>query len=258
MEKPLDFRFELPRLPVGPLVEVSSTEMEKLLLKQLEEAADSPIQALWQLAHFYKDTKQAEKALCRLRQLLQLLPGAEEQAKCLLAMGQTLEQGADYAAAVAAYKQALAREPMHTWTWYFINNNLGFCLNSLERFTLAEEYSRRAIEADPNRPNAYKNLGLALSGQGLFRDAAQCFIAATQVNAADDRAFRLLRELIEEHPELEYEFENAALSCERAVEAAARKVREMKPVVHRGWRKHFILFRAKARALFRRLWTGSR
>lgn len=258
MEIPLDFRFELPRLPAGPLVEVSSGEMEKLLLKQLEEAVENPTQALWQLAHFYKDTGQSEKALCRLRQLLQLLPEAEEQAKCLLALGQTMERAGDFAAAVAAYKQALAREPMHTWTWYFINNNLGFCLNSLERFGQAEPYCRRAIESDPNRPNAYKNLGLSLRGQGLYRDAAQCFIAATRVNAADDRAFHLLRELLEEHPELEFEFESAAFSCERAVEAAARKVRELKPVVHRGWRKRVILFRAKLRALFRRLWTGSR
>jgi tetratricopeptide (TPR) repeat protein len=258
MERPLDFRFELPRPPVGPLVEVSSGEMERLLLKQLEEVPDDPAQALWQLAHFYKDTGQNDKALVRLRQLLQLLPDPESRAKCILTMGQVMEQAGDFAAAAGYYKQALALEPMHTWTWYFINNNLGFSLISLERFAEAEQYCRRAIQTDPNRPNAYKNLGLALSGHGQYREAAQCFIAATQVNAADDRAFRLLRDLLNDRPELEYEFEGAALSCQKAVEAAARKVQEMKPVIHRGWRKHLILFRAKARALFRRLWTGSR
>jgi tetratricopeptide (TPR) repeat protein len=151
----------------------------------------------------------------------------------------------------------LALEPMHTSTWYFINNNLGFCLIALDRFAEAENYCRKAIETDPNRPNAYKNLGAALSGQGQYRDAAQCFIAATQLNAADDRAYLLLRELLREHPELEFEFETAAACCQKAVEAAARKIEQMKPAVLRGWRKHLILFRARVRALIRRLWTGS-
>jgi len=113
------------------------------------------------------------------------------------------------------------------------------------------------MESDPNRPNAYKNLGLSLAGQGQYCEAAQCFVAATQVNAADPRAFHLLMDLLKNRPELEYDFETAALCCRKAVETAARKVREMKPVVYRGWEKHLILFRAKIWAMIRRLWTGS-
>jgi tetratricopeptide (TPR) repeat protein len=258
MEKPLDFRFELPRPPGGPLVEISSHEMEKLLLKQLEEAAAEPRQALWQLAQFYKQTRQHEKALVRLRQLIQMLPDPEDRAKCVLTMGQAMEQTGDFAAAAGYYKEALALEPMNTWTWYFINNNLGFSLNILRRFAEAEPYCRKAIETDPNRPNAYKNLGQALAGQGDFREAAQSFVAATQVNAADGRAFHLLQDLINEHPELEFEFEDAAVSCQKAVETAARRVEEMKPVVHRGWKKHIILLRVRVRAMLRQLWTGSK
>jgi tetratricopeptide (TPR) repeat protein len=257
MEKPLNFRFELPRPPVGPLVEVSSQEMEKHLLKKLDESENNPTQALWQLALFYKQTRQNGKALTRLQELIPLLPDPEERAKCVLTMGQTMEQTSNYASAVGYYKQALALEPMHTWTWYFINNNLGFSLNVLERFGEAEPYCRKAIETDPNRPNAYKNLGLALSGQGQYRDAAQCYVAATQVNAADPRAFHLLMDLLKNHPELEFDFEAAASCCRKAVETAARKVEEMKPVVHRGWKKHLFLFRAKVWAMIRRLWTGS-
>jgi tetratricopeptide (TPR) repeat protein len=257
METPLDFRFELPRPPGGPLVEVSSVEMEKFLLKRLDGAGDDPIQALWQLARFYKQTGQADKALIRLRQLLEWLSAPEDRARCFLNMGQAMEQTRHFHTAAGYYKQALALEPMHTSTWYFVNNNLGFCLISLERFADAEVYCRKAIETDPNRPNGYKNLGAALSGQGQYRDAAQCFIAATQVNAADSRAFLLLRELLREHPELEFEFEAAATCCEKAVEAAAVKLKELQPVVHRGWRKHLILFSAKVRAFFRHLWNGS-
>jgi len=258
MEKPLDFRFELPRPPAGPLVEVSSEEMEKLLLKQLEDAVSEPRQALWQLAQFYKQTRQTDKALIRLRQLIQMLPDAEDRAKCVLTMGQAMEQKGDFGAAAGYYKEALALEPMSTWTWYFINNNLGFSLNTLRRFAEAEVYCRKAIQTDPNRPNAHRNLGQSLTGQGQFRDAAHCYVAATQVNAADGRAFHLLQELLDEHPELEFEFENAAASCQKAVETAARKVQEMKPVVHRGWKKHLILFRVRVRAMFRHLWTGSK
>src|SRR5207249_4331376 len=119
---------------------------------------------------------------------------------------------------------------------YFINNNLGFSLNTLEQFAAGEKYCRRAIEIDPNRPNAYKNLGIALTGQGQYHDAAKCFVTATQVNAADPRALRLLQDLINQHPELAYEFEKAAELCQKATELAAGKAAELKPVVYRGWR----------------------
>jgi tetratricopeptide (TPR) repeat protein len=257
MEKHLEFRFEFPRPPAGPLVEVSSREMEELLLKKLKETENNPTQPLWQLALFYKQTRQNGKALTRFQELLPLLPDPEERAKCVLALGQTMEQTGNYPSAAGYYKQALALEPMHIETWYFINNNLGFSLNVLERFADAEPYCRRAMQTDPNRPNAYKNLGRSLTGLGQYREAAQCYVAATQVNAADPRAFHLLMSLLKDHPELGYDFETAAECCRKAVETAARKVEAMKPVVHRGWKKHLILFRAKVWAMIRRLWIGS-
>jgi tetratricopeptide (TPR) repeat protein len=257
MEKPLNFRFELPRPPVGPLVEVSSHEMERLLFRKLAESENNPTLALWSLAQFYQRTGQHDKALARLRQLIPLLADPEEKARCMLALGQTMELTGRYPAAAGYYKQALALEPMHTWTWYFINNNLGFSLNVMEHFADAENYCRKALATDPNRPNAYKNLGISLAGQGHYNEAAQCFVAATQVNAADPRAFHLLLDLLKEHSELEYDFETAAACCRKAVETAARKVEEMKPVVHRGWKKHFFLCRARFWAMLRRLWTGS-
>src|SRR5580658_9654295 len=253
MEKPLNFRFELPRPPVGPLVEVSSKEMENLLLRKLEESENNPTQPLWQLALFYKQTRQNGKALTRLQELLPLLPEPEERAKCVLTLGQTMEQTGQYSAAVGYYKQALALEPMHTWTWYFVNNNLGFSLNVMDRFAEAEPYCRKALATDPNRPNAYKNLGLSLAGQGQYREAAQCYVAATQVNAADPRAFHLLMDLLKNHAELEYDFQPAASGCRKAVEAAARQVEAMKPVIHRGWKKRLFLVRTKVWGLVRLL-----
>jgi tetratricopeptide (TPR) repeat protein len=149
-------------------------------------------------------------------------------------MNQSAEKIGDFAAAVRYYKEALAMEPTHTFTWHFVLNNLGYSLNELGHFTEDETYCRKAIEVDPTRSNAFKNLGLALKGQGEHREAAKCFVTATQVNAADARSFRLLQELLREHPELDYEFQADVESCKKAVEFAAHTVAELKPVVYRG------------------------
>ncbi len=252
MEKRLDFRFEIPARPKGPLIEMSAAEMEKLLLKRLEDERAEPTDALWQLARFYGDGKQHEKAIECLRKVLARYPDLERKANCVLAMGATMEQVQDFEAAVRYYKEALALEPVRTPTWYFINNNLGFSLNTLGHFAEGEIYCRKAIEIDPNRPNAHKNLGIALAGLGQYGDAAKCFVTATQVNAADPRALRLLQDLVKQHPELAYEFEEIAECCQKAVEVAAKKAGELKPVIARGWRKHLILLRLRLRSILLR------
>jgi Flp pilus assembly protein TadD len=173
-------------------------------------------------------------------------------------MGQAMEQVGDYPAAVRYYKEALALEPTHTFTWYFINNNLGFSLNTLGQFAPGEIYCRKAIEVDATRPNAHKNLGIALAGQGEHREAAKSFVTATQANAADSRAFRLLQDLLRQHPELEYEFAGAAESCQKAVEVAAIKAEEVKPVVLRGWKKHLFLLSIRLRTIWKRIQGGWR
>jgi len=251
MDQRLDFRFSIPRAPAGPLVALSNEEAERLLLKKLDDSKADPTQALWELAQFYKLSKQHEKALERLRQLLARLPDPEQKAQCVLTMGQAMEQVGDYPAAVRYYREALGLEPTHTFTWYFINNNLGFCLNTLGQFAEGENYCRKAREVDPTRPNAHKNLGIALAGQGNYQEAARCFIAATQANAADARAFRLLQDLLKQHPELEFEFQDAADCCQKAVEVAASKAQELKPTVYGGWRKQLILLWAWLRKPFR-------
>jgi tetratricopeptide (TPR) repeat protein len=252
MSERLDFRFSLPQAPKGPLVELSNAEAEKMLLSKLEESKADPTAALWNLAQFYKISKQHEKALERLRQLMERLPDPEQKAECVLTMGQAMEQVNDYPAAVRYYKEALALEPTHTFTWYFINNNLGFSLNTLGQFSEGEIYCRKALEIEPARPNAHKNLGISLQGRGEFREAARCFIAATQANAADARAFRLLQELLKQHPELEFEFQSAVDCCLKAVNVAARRAQELKPIVHRGWRKRLLLLWPKLGKLFLR------
>lgn len=173
-ERSLVFKYSLPQPAGGPLDELSFEEAEQLLHKNLREATTDPKDALWQLARFYSSAKQHEKALDYLRQNMALQPDTEHKAHCVLAMGQTMEQVGDYEAAVRFYREAFAHEPVNTGVWYFINNNLGFSLNALGRFEEGEQYCRAAITIDRQRPNAFKNLGLALQGQRRFREAAQC------------------------------------------------------------------------------------
>lgn len=253
MNERLAFRFEIPRSSIGPFVQLSGPEAEKLLLKKLDESPRDPTKALWQLAQFYKLTKQHDKALARLRQLMFHLPDLEDKADCIFTMGQAMEQVGDYMAAIRYYKEAFALEPAGTFTWYFIHNNLGFCLNALGRFSEGEEYCRRAIAIDPQRPNGYKNLGIALGGLCQHREAAQAFISATQVNAADPRAFHLLEELLKLHPELDYDFHYDVECCRVAVGAVAKKIEEQQPVFYRGWKKQWFLTRVRLHSWFNRL-----
>ena len=42
----------------------------------------------------------------------------------------------------------------------------------LGHFAEGEKFCRAAIEINPSRPNGHKNLGIALAGQGQYREAA--------------------------------------------------------------------------------------
>jgi tetratricopeptide (TPR) repeat protein len=41
-------------------------------------------------------------------------------------------------------------------------------------------YCQKAIEIDPARHNAYKNLGISMEGMGSYIEAAQSYITATK------------------------------------------------------------------------------
>jgi Flp pilus assembly protein TadD len=175
---------------------------------------------MWTLAQFYKNAGMAEMAEQRFRQLLDSVTELEAKAQIVLALGQMAEQADDFCLAVSFYCQALSMEPADSWTWYFIHNNLGYSLNQLKRYEEGETYCRRAIATDPKFPNAHKNLGLALLGQHRLREAAACFVDATQADARDPRATDHLAELLERSPELSEEFGPQLESCNHEVKEA--------------------------------------
>jgi tetratricopeptide (TPR) repeat protein len=219
------FQYRLPQpLPEGAM-ELTMAEAERELLRQLEQSEHNPSTVLWELARLYNATGRQEQALQCLRRVLAGESDLEAKAGCVLALGQTMERTGDFPGAIRYYREALVMEPARTETWYFIHNNLGYSCNQVGQHEEAERFCRSAIAIAPDRHNAHKNLGIALTGLGRYREAAQCFITATQKCANDPRATEHLHQLLEQHPELNAEFEGQLNVCQRALRYVAETAR---------------------------------
>ena len=199
---------------------LSLQEIEKRLSEDQDVTTDEKIKWMWRLAQSLKSAGMAEMAEQKFRLLLDLVNDPEAKAQIVLALGQMAEEASDYQLAVSFYRQALSMEPADSWTWYFIQNNLGYSLNQLSRYKEGEAYCRKAIATDPKFPNAHKNLGLALLGQNRLREAANCFIDATHADALDPRATDHLSDLLEQHPTLRVEFASALECCKNDINQA--------------------------------------
>lgn len=177
-------------------------EAERGLLEQLAEGKGDFRDSLWQLVRLYSYVKRHDEAMKYVHALIRASRDTEESASLILALGQLMEQRGDYPGAIEYYRGAFCLKPSATQVWYLINNNLGFCLSEIGRYDEAGGYLLAAIQIDPGRPNAYKNLGLSFQGRGDYVRAAECFIDATRVDARDPRAFGHLEGLLSGHPEL--------------------------------------------------------
>jgi len=180
--------------------------------------------ALQGLAYYYGRTGHQQMALKYLERLIANTDDPEKRAEYYLNMGGNMEGLENYEAAISFYSLAFSLEPEGTLTWYLINNNLGYCLNQFGRFAESEGYCRSAIKIDPERHNAYKNLGVSLVGLGQYAGAARNFIKALRANAADPRALKLLEQLFAEHPEIATEIPDIDAQiqrCQEAVKAVA-------------------------------------
>ena len=223
MSENLSFRYSLPEKPPRDGKPISAEQAEQLLLKQLETHQRPDEQVLWELARLYSQNGRQEEALTRVKQLVAIVETAEKKAWFFLRMGKLMDQMHDYEAAIKYYSEAMSLEPVNNETWYFIHNNLGYCLNHSGRFAQAEPYCRRAIEIEPQRYNAYKNLGISSEGQGDYLRAAMCYIKAVQTNATDPRALKHLEELAEKYPTVTIdvpEFNTHLKACRSAVQKA--------------------------------------
>jgi Flp pilus assembly protein TadD len=229
MTKEWKFRFTVPSIPDGK--PITPNEAEGVLLKQLQTGVRNPEDVMWDLARLYSLTGHQDVALQCVQQLVEATEDPEKKAACYLAMGQLMEQVNDYEAAIKFYSEAMVLEPVNSQTWYFINNNLGYCLNHFGRNVEAERYCQTAIQIDPLRHNGYKNLGISLEGQDLYALAARCYVAAVQTNASDFRALRHLEHLLTKHPEVALEIDDIQFyleACRAAVQLPKQTAEQLR------------------------------
>jgi tetratricopeptide (TPR) repeat protein len=172
------------------------------ILSQRTENRDDVVQALWGFAGECSEGGQFSAACGYYEKIFVLVDTTGEKAECLLAMGQARERSGDHKAALEAYSRALELPQEPDLVWYFLRNNLGYCLNLESRYQEAEKHCRAAIKIDPDRYNGHKNLGIALQGLGRYCDAARSFIAAIMACPEDVRALGHLENLIVAHREI--------------------------------------------------------
>jgi tetratricopeptide (TPR) repeat protein len=125
----------------------------------------------------------------------------EKRAECFLLLGVECENTDDHETAAKLYRLGIEFGPTEIGTWYFLHNNLGYCLNRLGLHDEAERMCLTAIRVDPGRFNAYKNLGMARRGQGRYPEAAAQFIKAAFIYPPDLRSIGHLQEILANHRE---------------------------------------------------------
>lgn len=221
MENDFPFRFTVESLPEGEAL--TGLEIEENLIRKFRDAGGTCVHTLWSLARIYQATGYLDRASSCVHRVIELSKDLEELGSAHLALGQLEESRGDFSAATSRYRAALAMEPCSTETWYLIHNNLGYSLIQVGDYHSAMPYLRQAITIDPQRPNAYKNLGLVCQAIGEPQQAAEMFIAATRVNASDPRSLTHLTALLEAHPALEVDMPDLRVqieNCRKAVDFA--------------------------------------
>ena len=116
------------------------------------------------------------------------------------------EKQGRYAEAEFLYERALAARARllggeHPDTLDSVNN-LANLYKRQGRYAEAEARCRAALQVDPDRHNAHKNLGIALEGQGRLAEAVPAYLAAVWRCPEDPRSLRHLEALLAQHPEL--------------------------------------------------------
>ena len=179
-------------------------DTEGLLLARLESSTTSEDYFRWMLfvVGFYRGTNKTDAATRLLEGFIELSKDPEQSAHCHLALGQIATDEQRHEAALNHFSAALEVAPKRRKVVYVLHNNIGYCLNSLGRFTEGERHCRAAIEIDWTRASGYRNLGVSLNGQKNILGAAWALVEAVKAEEADHRARELLEKLLAIHPVL--------------------------------------------------------
>lgn len=156
---------------------------------------------LWDMGNAFLERGNQQPGLLCLLRLLDISSDQEKRAECFLQLGVECEKTDEYNMAIDLYRRGIECGPKEVRTLYFLHNNFGYCLNRLAQHDEAEHMCRVAIEIDPRRHNAYKNLGVALQGQGQYPEAAACFLLAAHMAPPDNRSVQHLEKLLASHRE---------------------------------------------------------
>ncbi|MEW6720345.1 MAG: tetratricopeptide repeat protein [Thermodesulfobacteriota bacterium] len=134
--------------------------------------------------------------------LLKLAATDDEKANCLLFLGVIHVGRDDYKSAIRTYRKAFSLKPgKDREVWYLLHSNMGNCLNHVKRHADALEHCRAAAAISRKRPDAHRNMGIALEGLGRYAEAAKAYVAFCRLSPGDEEALRLLDNLVASHPE---------------------------------------------------------
>jgi tetratricopeptide (TPR) repeat protein len=183
------------------------TELEKKLLEQVMQSGNNQ-SAFNELMEFYIRENIPEKAVAYLvKQRTTNMEDIEEIAASALELGAYMERCDKYEHAIIFYSYGLSLKPKKIDILYLLNNNIGYSLNIFGRHDEAQAHCEVAIRKNPNRYNAYKNLGISLQGLGQNAEAAENFMQAVKTCPEDPRALIHLNDILAKHPEIASEIE---------------------------------------------------
>jgi len=187
-----------------PVVPENGLDTESLLLQRLSNTTSEEEYFRWMLfvVGFYRGINKISEAIELLDGFIKSDRNSENKAHCHLALGQIATDEKRFAVALEHFNSALALRPEKRKVKYVLHNNIGFCLNHLNRHVEAEKHCRIAIDIDWTRASAFRNLGISLKGQGNLIGAAWVLVEAINADPADVRARQLVEQLVRNHPGL--------------------------------------------------------
>ncbi|MCK5243310.1 tetratricopeptide repeat protein [bacterium] len=215
------FYVKMPDMPqVGS---AEATQAEQQLLAHLKSRGPRA-ETLKPLVVFYSRVGQQERAYQYLKMWMKYTKNRDELAESLMMSGQLAEQVGQPEPAISFYREALLQHSEDYKINYYIHNNLAYCLNTQGEPEKAIKHCDAAIKLDPSRANAFKNLGVSLSGLGKYAEAANMWLKATHVDVSDSRALDQLEKLVAKQREAIVpdipDIDDKLKACRRAVESA--------------------------------------
>src|SRR5215475_9185362 len=179
-------------------------DTETLLLERLKNSQSESDYFRWLLfvVGFYRGIQKVEAATALLRRFIETSNNDEQKAYSYLTLGQIETDEQHFEAALEHFKTALGLNPKQKKIVYVLHNNAAYCLNMLHCYAEGERHCRLAIEVNWMRASAYRNLGVSLKGQTRIVDAVWALVEAAKLDVSDERARQLLRQVIEENPDV--------------------------------------------------------